>query len=193
MKSLKIELIGLIVFIFPMSPQMLISQELNQVQVVVLQKWGFETVEVFEGLTSLKRLHHLEASHYIICDGNTDFINCYRACEQISLGKSVEQAILCNQVKDQYLQFLYFYYQDFMTEQGILKGYANKAFQRHLETLWQGDGYCLVSDMDDALWPLSEYDRVRYGTTICPIEFKWIILRDQDAVNQYANILNQLR
>jgi hypothetical protein len=86
----------------------------------------------------------------------------------------------------------YFYYEDFMTEQGILKGYANKAFQRHLEALWQGDEYCFVSNMDDALWPLSEYDRVRYGTTICDPEFKWIILRDQDAVNQYTNLLKQL-
>lgn len=159
-------------------------------QTIVLEKWGFETVEVFEGLVTIKRLHHLEASGYLICEGDTDLINLYRACEQISLGKSVEQAILCNDVIDQYLSILIFTQDEFMTDHGILKGYVNKAFKKHLESVWIGDGYCCVSDMDSALWPLSEYDRTRYGTTICPSEMKWLILRDQDAVNQYVNILN---
>ncbi len=186
----KIELIGLIGFISLVSHPLL-SQELAQVQTVVLQKWGFERTEQFEGLITFKRLHHLEASHYVICEGDTDLINCYRACEQISLGKSVEQAILCNDIKDQYFSYLIFTYHDFMGT-AIVKGYCNKAFQKHLEASWQGDGLLCTQNLEDCLWPISETDRNKFGS-ICDPGNVFIILKDQDAVIQYANILNQLR
>lgn len=186
--KIKMAIIGLIVFMT--INQRLLSQDMMCTR-ITLEKWGFERTEQFEGLITFKRLHHLEASHYVICEGDTDLLNCYRACEQISLGKSVEQAILCNDVKDQYLSYLLFTYQDFMGT-AIVKGYCNKAFQKHLEASWQGEGLLCTQNLEDCLWPISETDRNKFGS-ICDPGNVFIILRDQDAVIQYTNILNQLR
>ncbi|NDB86941.1 MAG: hypothetical protein EB127_30275, partial [Alphaproteobacteria bacterium] len=106
-------------------------------------------------------------------------------------GKSVEQAILCNNVKDQYLSYLIFTYHDFMGT-AIVRGYCNKAFQKHLEASWQGDGLLCTQSLEDCLWPISETDRNKFGS-ICDPGNVFVILRDQDAVIQYTNILNQLR